>query len=95
MAKIKRKVSQKKGEVDNGGEADNAENENDDDEDVDSVCKSGPVRSFGPKMQDRDRDRFTFVLEPKKTRPDRPRPVLVITGKTSLRPVFWENILNF
>jgi hypothetical protein len=35
MAKIKRKVSQKKGEVDNGGEADNAENENDDDEDVD------------------------------------------------------------
>ena len=32
-----------------------------------SVCKSGPVRSFGPKMQDRDRDRFTFVLEPKKT----------------------------
>ena len=35
-----------------------------------SVCKSGPVRSFGPKMQDRDRDWFTFVLEPKKTRPD-------------------------
>ena len=35
-----------------------------------SVCKSGPVRSFGPKMQDRDRDRFTFVLEPKKTGPD-------------------------
>ena len=35
MAKIKHKVSQKKGEVDNGGEADNAENKNDDDEDVD------------------------------------------------------------
>ena len=32
-----------------------------------SVCKSSPVRSFGPKMQDWDRDRFTFVLEPKKT----------------------------
>ena len=34
-----------------------------------SVCKSGPVRSFGPKMQDQDRDWFTFVLEPKKTGP--------------------------
>ena len=42
-----------------------------------SVCKSSPVRSFGPKMQDRDRDWFTIVLEPKKTRPDRPRPVFI------------------
>ena len=28
-----------------------------------SVCKSGPVRFFGPKLKDRDRDRSSFVLE--------------------------------
>ena len=32
-----------------------------------SVCKSGPVRSFGPKLEDRDRDQSTFILELKKT----------------------------
>ena len=36
-----------------------------------SVCKSGPVRSFGPKLKDRDRDWSTFILELKKTGPDR------------------------
>ena len=36
-----------------------------------SVCKSGPVRSFGPKLKDRDRDQSTFILELKKTGPDR------------------------
>ena len=34
-----------------------------------SVCKSGPVRFFGPKLKDRDRDRSTFILELKKTGP--------------------------
>ena len=32
-----------------------------------SVCKSGLVRFFGPKLKDRDRDRSSFVLELKKT----------------------------
>ena len=38
---------------------------------VDSVCKSGLVRFFGPKLKDQDRDRSSFVLELKKTGPDR------------------------
>ena len=36
-----------------------------------SAWKSGPVRFFGPKFRDRDRDRSTFILELKKTGPDR------------------------
>ena len=40
-----------------------------------SVWKSGPVRSFGLKLQDRDRDRSTFILEPKKTGLNRCGPV--------------------
>ena len=64
-----------------------------------SARKSGPVRFFGPKFLDRDRDRSALVLGLKKTGPDRKKtadrgfnrsldrsqsaPVL-----TGLRPVF-------
>ena len=48
----------------------------------DSVCKSGPVQSFGPKMQDRDWNWFTFVLESKKTGPV--MSTEVIQGRSSL-----------
>ena len=53
-----------------------------------SAWKSGPVQFFGPKFRDRDQDRSAFILELKKTRPDRKK-----TEDRSLRPVIDQSLI--
>ena len=50
--------------------------------DIASAWKSGPVRFFGPKFRDRDWDQSAFILEPKKTRPDRKKPKTVVLDQS-------------
>jgi hypothetical protein len=47
-----------------------------------SAWRSGPVRFFGPKSRDRDRDQSAFILELKKTGPDRKKPKTAVLDQS-------------
>ena len=52
--------------------------------DTGSAWRSGPVRFFGPKLRDRDRDQSAFILEPKKTGLDRKKLKTAVLDQSSI-----------